>query len=485
MRMTPVRRLFLIGAALFVMRSSCTAADARCGNGVLEPGEDCDGGGTCVGGMNAGIHCVSESQCQGNGVCVGGAKAESGCADNSACPDAQCIHCRTFGGDGCAANCTIEREVTMSFVPGMLTGIDITPGTSGQVIHGDILTIPLPLDGQQTLWVGKQRNGVVPVAIRADSFIVARIPIGLPCGCLRAVVYKTCGGTLYETDGVTPSPNCTEGYGGGGAGVCVEKNPCTAAFGAGNSALGIIGCNGLAPINFTVVQDSGGSSGHAAPAMYSWNDTGGPGSAVMFSATSLGIIVGLCTGSTPDYGPDGEICTADDPLTSRGVAAVAPLVTGKVSGKLQNANGVDGNDVGPFSLNGAPFDCVALANGNPSGATLVGVSISLNQRPFGDIVTTSSFVSQPAPLNTPTPVISTCIGDCNGDGEATVDEIIRMVNILLVGDTSPSTCPGTEQWCNSGTLAITCLVDAVNNALHSCPASTPAPSRLPNDGGDR
>src|SRR5262249_24351009 len=33
-----------------------------CGNGVVEPGEDCDNGGTCVGGTNAGTHCTAESQ---------------------------------------------------------------------------------------------------------------------------------------------------------------------------------------------------------------------------------------------------------------------------------------------------------------------------------------------------------------------------------------------------------------------------------------
>lgn len=193
MRMTPIRRLFLIGATLFMMRSPCAAVDALCGNGVVESGEDCDDEGTCIGGMNAGLHCVSESQCRGNGVCVGGAKAESACGDNVACPGGQCIHCRTFGGDGCAANCTVESEVTTPFVPGLFNGTELVPGTSGEVVYGDILTIPLPVDGRQTLRVGKPRNGVIPVTIRADSFIVARIPVGLPCVCLRAVVYKTCG----------------------------------------------------------------------------------------------------------------------------------------------------------------------------------------------------------------------------------------------------------------------------------------------------
>src|SRR6266446_3187612 len=46
-----------------------TPAPVACGNGVVNAGEDCDLGGTCLGGTNAGTHCTAESQCTGHGVC--------------------------------------------------------------------------------------------------------------------------------------------------------------------------------------------------------------------------------------------------------------------------------------------------------------------------------------------------------------------------------------------------------------------------------
>jgi hypothetical protein len=79
----------------------------------------------------------------------------------------------------------------------------------------------------------------------------------------------------------------------------------------------------------------------------------------------------------------------------------------------------------------------------------------------------------PTPTPTPTRTALRCVGDCSGDGVVTVDEIVRMVNIALNGDTSASSCPGSDQWCSSGpvlgAVRIACLIDAVNNLLTGCP----------------
>jgi hypothetical protein len=83
---------------------------------------------------------------------------------------------------------------------------------------------------------------------------------------------------------------------------------------------------------------------------------------------------------------------------------------------------------------------------------------------------------------TPTPAVLPCVGDCNGDSLVTVDEIVRMVNIALNGEPSPNTCRGSDQWCNSGpvvgAIGITCLIDAVNDALYGCPVP-PTPTPMP------
>ena len=61
-----------------------------------------------------------------------------------------------------------------------------------------------------------------------------------------------------------------------------------------------------------------------------------------------------------------------------------------------------------------------------------------------------------------------CIGDCNGGQAVTVDEILILVNIVL-GSAQASTCPygipsGAE-------VDIAVIIQAVNHALTSCPAS--------------
>src|SRR5512140_2299713 len=121
---------------------------ALCGDEVVDAGEDCDQGGTCIGGPSAGTHCK-----------VGSAT----CTDGT---------CTTFGGTGCAANCTTEHDVPYTLVLGSLQtcdggpnegqlcstdsdcpsatcspGLTLAPGSSGVSIASDFLSLPLPLGG--------------------------------------------------------------------------------------------------------------------------------------------------------------------------------------------------------------------------------------------------------------------------------------------------------------------------------------------------
>ena len=61
---------------------------------------------------------------------------------------------------------------------------------------------------------------------------------------------------------------------------------------------------------------------------------------------------------------------------------------------------------------------------------------------------------------------ATCCGDCNGDGQVTVDEILTMVNIAL-GDTPVTTCePGDAN--HDGQITVDEILAAVNQALNGC-----------------
>jgi len=62
-----------------------------------------------------------------------------------------------------------------------------------------------------------------------------------------------------------------------------------------------------------------------------------------------------------------------------------------------------------------------------------------------------------------------CVGDCNGDGGVTVDEIITGVNIAL-GTVDASTCPSYEI---KGPVTVGGILTAVNEALNGCPAGAP------------
>jgi cysteine-rich repeat protein len=367
-----------------------------CGNGVVEiPEEECDDGGTCAGGANAGTFCTGDSECVGDGVCVGGTNVGKGCGSDPDCPGGgTCVRCKTFGGDGCAANCTEETDVAYNLVPGRQSN-GLVPGTSGATVRSSVLTLTLLLNGSETLTVGKERNGQIPFVVKQESVNLPRVAVSsLACACPRAIVPKTCGGVLFfESDGVTPATNCTPEFTAGDS-VCTDagKAPCAFAIGAGNSAQGVIGCSSLEGINLSVYQDSGGS-GPEGPVITTLSGSGGPGSAVVINSLAIGTVAGSCSGQSAERGPDGQFCTADDPQSSRGEVNALPNVTGTATAKVDNINGGN-NDLPMISTNGAPFDCASVSSGVVTGANFAGAFVGLDQPTVQDIEVTTNLAAQ-------------------------------------------------------------------------------------------
>jgi len=368
--------------------NGCPAAGGVCGDGHVDMGEDCDPGGTCIGGTNAGTACTAESQCMGNGVCVGGAKTLVGCTANSDCPGGSCVHCKTFGGSGCAANCTSETTVPYNFVPGVAQGLGIMPGTSGAVVNGEILTIPLPLTGNLGLVIGKQLNGQIPGVIKLAGVNIPKIPVQtIACACIHPVEYKTCSGTLLDADGVTITPSCTDGFATPPV-TCPAERPCTSVFGAGNTASGTIGCTSLTPVNLDWSQDCNGTpGGMPGSPVIALSGTGPAGSAIVYQALAIGTVVGAC-----DMFP--TFCTDADPPAMRGTPLPLINTTGAATGTVKNANDFPGFDIGPFSNTGTAFSCTALASGSTSGANLVSTFTACDQATVQDIVVVNQFVGQ-------------------------------------------------------------------------------------------
>jgi cysteine-rich repeat protein/predicted outer membrane repeat protein len=68
--------------------------------------------------------------------------------------------------------------------------------------------------------------------------------------------------------------------------------------------------------------------------------------------------------------------------------------------------------------------------------------------------------------NSPGPPMG-CAGDCDGDGEVTIEELIILVNIAL-GNAAVTAC-GAGDTDGDGTIAIDEIIRAVNTALSGCP----------------
>ena len=351
---------------------SCTSV---CGNGRVEGDEDCDDGGICIGGMNAGTACTGDTQCQGNGVCTEGRKQQYACSADSDCPDGRCVRCKTFGGDGCAANCTLESDVVMPLVPGAIdAGTDLRSGTSGVALHGDILTIPMPLSGgSQAITIGKAGgDGKVPLVIKAANVNVVRrlIVSTLIDGCLRAVSLRTCGGTLFEPDG-SESPSCTPSF--PGEVRCPDGRPCAFVHGPGNSASGVLACGaeGLPGVDVSLTRDGGGADPNQT--QLDLTGSGPQGSALVLNSIAIG--------SADVPFPGG--CADDDPVAIKGSPITLFSTTGMACCEVRNANMLPGNTVGRSCVAGQPLNCAAL-HGEPLEGGIAGTVAALGLATFGD-----------------------------------------------------------------------------------------------------
>ncbi len=328
-----------------------------CGNGIVDAGEDCDDAGLCVGGSNAGETCTRDAQCFGPGMCDGGNNIGRSCDGDADCTGSHCVHCRPVGGDGCAANCTSEIDIRATLVAGRVGGPEVTG--SGFVVNSDVLTIPLPIERLQSFRVGRPGlDGTVPFVVVAASVGEARVRISEHCACVRAVDFKTCGGTAFGRDG-RPATSCTEGF--SGREVCPADQPCSHVFGPGNSANGIFSCNaaGLPNVDVAITQDAGGGTGIPSPAQITLSGRGASGSALFLSSTAIEF--DLRFGCYPDF------CAVAAPING-GLPIVAIETTARASAKISNTNGEFSNEL-VDSLTGEPgtvADCAVLLSSNPT-----------------------------------------------------------------------------------------------------------------------
>lgn len=451
-----------------------------CGDAVVEGDEDCDDGGICIGGSNAGSVCTSDLQCSGNGICDDGVRTGWSCSTDSDCPDSRCVRCRPFGGDGCAANCTFERILPYGLRPG---AVPVFGGTvdgvciggehsgascerdadctgfpsgfclrgSGAALFGAFMSMSIAFEDWtwDFLVVGDERHGRIPVVVPDFGVADARASIaGILCACRREVELRTCGGTLFEADG-TPSPVCTSGF--ANMATCPSARPCTSAFGPGNVGSFVIGCGAEVPTDVSLDQNCGGSI--SQPPEYPTLDLRHPdanGAAIGFRAMAFGLITGACTGATSSRGSDGEFCTGDDPESVRGTLQAQAVTTGAVQVRVANSGNLPGADLGPHTYFGFAFSCDAITESDDlGGAILVSGRTQCDGSPLpNDLVLIEALPADPSsvgPIPTPRPTHTatpTAIDTMTATATATATETATPEPATPTA-ISPSTTPTT------------------------------------------
>jgi len=121
--------------------------------------------------------------------------------------------------------------------------------------------------------------------------------------------------------------------------------------------------------------------------------------------------------------------------------------------------------------NATPTDTPTMTPTNSPSATNTATptdtpSATVTSTPTNTATAAPSSTATPTPTASPTRTSIPCVGDCDGDGEVTVNELIVMVNIAL-GNTPLTGCVAGDAD-HSGDITIDEILRAVNNALHSC-----------------
>lgn len=108
-----------------------------------------------------------------------------------------------------------------------------------------------------------------------------------------------------------------------------------------------------------------------------------------------------------------------------------------------------------------PMTSVPLPSGTATPAATSAASASPTTTPF--VAITPGLTVTPSPLGT---VPSNCVGDCDGSGVVTVDEIVRLVNVAL-GSLSLSRCQAGDRN-GDGEVTVDEIVEAVRYLLEGC-----------------
>lgn len=140
----------------------------------------------------------------------------------------------------------------------------------------------------------------------------------------------------------------------------------------------------------------------------------------------------------------------------------------------------DGDGHADIATTGGIDDNVAVLLGDGTGAFAPWLGFPVGVSPSGivavdvdrdskiDIVTVNTDDETITVLRNKTVRKAECLGDCDGSGEVTVEELVAMVNVAL--GTQPSSNCAAGDGDGSGEITVEEIIGAVNAALSGCPA---------------
>jgi cysteine-rich repeat protein len=466
-----------------------------CGNGIVDLGEQCDDGN-----RNPFDGCTNDCTVCGDGKVTAPEECDGGTAPNASDCDTQCRRPHAVG-TGTPASCTeaafeaalAERSVIFNCGPAPVT-ITLT--------RAKAIDVATTIDGGDRITLSG--GGVVPVFIVSAALDVRNLTI--------AGGRATNGGGIANS-GILVVTNCTfsgnsaQGFGGAidneGAATLTSStfsaNNAPTGGGIANRSSGTLRVTNSTFSRNVASWDGGGINNFyggtttVTNSTFLWNVAAHSGGGITNVQDAAGcgaggIAVTNCTflGNSAGAGAGGidSSCAGSATVTNtilQGYTDASCVAVTDGGHNLQFPGTSCGTTIpsldpllNPAGLkdNGGPTQTIALLPGSPAinaGDAAVCANPPVNgadQRGFVRPGTGSTNCSIGAyEFNSFRPSV-TCVGDCAGDGDVTIDELLTMVNIAL-GNSALSECQAGDA---RGDRAITIdeIIAAVNVALNGC-----------------
>jgi virginiamycin B lyase len=293
----------------------------ECGDGVVDPGEQCDDG--------------NAADCDG---CSGRCTVETGCGDGVVCGDETCDDGNTASCDGCSAACSVEVGFRCGDgVVDPACGEECDPPGSGDCNYLCTTGSLPPLGTRHFAFAGSSYSSALGPSVAIASLSGSVDLVGGQPGADGVAPVAVAGPSVY----VGPILNGAFGT------LCFRLDGCT----------GSVDCDGGTPVDVQVAQDSAGPGlqGNPAQTTTGLGADGGPG-AVLLSCQQSFVQM-----------PPGPVDCASAPYPPDQTVA---YTTGAVDAHFLNANPLIGT--GAMQVSGAPFSCAAWSTSGSAGALATG-----------------------------------------------------------------------------------------------------------------